>query len=268
MSTYYNYSVKTRDDLKQWILRKLGAPLIRIELTDDQIELAINDALEFFGKYASYEQRYFCANIEAYEYYEGECNSPEGMEAQSKFEEGLKLPENVVGINQISEMGMDMMGGINNLFSVGNQMMNAGMLPDMTHVHRAGGWLTYHNAMESLELSRKMMGGGYQFDFNYSTKRLSLQPNPKKQGAKGILLIGCYIASPEEQNLGDYYVKQLSLAYSQIMLGIIREKYSGMSLVGGGAIDTSIGDKGQSLLEKIEEEIKDEFLCTFDIGIG
>ena len=42
----------------------LGAPLITVELTDFQLDLCINNALEIFSKYVSLDQNFLFINLE------------------------------------------------------------------------------------------------------------------------------------------------------------------------------------------------------------
>ena len=53
MSNRKGYSSKptTREELKQYALRKLGAPVIEINVDDSQVEDALDDALQFFAEY-------------------------------------------------------------------------------------------------------------------------------------------------------------------------------------------------------------------------
>ena len=41
----------TREELKQYALRKLGAPVIEINVDDSQLEDSIDDALQMFNEY-------------------------------------------------------------------------------------------------------------------------------------------------------------------------------------------------------------------------
>ena len=60
MSSFLNFSIQTKTDFKNWIMRQLGYPTITPELTEDQIEDQINDALEEYTEYASRRQEIFC----------------------------------------------------------------------------------------------------------------------------------------------------------------------------------------------------------------
>ena len=51
-STWANPGIKTIEQLKDWVLTKLGYPLVTIELTDEQINSCIADAIAIYSKYA------------------------------------------------------------------------------------------------------------------------------------------------------------------------------------------------------------------------
>ena len=48
-----------------------------------------------------------------------------------------------------------------------------------------------------------------------------------------------------EEYFGNEFCRRLILAEAKILLGTVRKKFSGINLVGGGQIDTSIGDEGR-----------------------
>lgn len=41
----------TKQELADWILRRLGAPVVNVEITDVQLEDCIDEAVEFFQWY-------------------------------------------------------------------------------------------------------------------------------------------------------------------------------------------------------------------------
>jgi len=44
-----SHQLTNHDELKQWVLRRLGAPVVRVELTDDQLQDAINASISWFA---------------------------------------------------------------------------------------------------------------------------------------------------------------------------------------------------------------------------
>ena len=66
-STWLNQGIKTLDQLKEWILIKLGAPLITVELTDQQLNACIGDAIQVYSKYAYRPEQYLVVNLKFYD---------------------------------------------------------------------------------------------------------------------------------------------------------------------------------------------------------
>ena len=243
MSSYLDFGIKTREEFKGWILRTLGYPLTQCELTDDQLEDSINDAVEEFTKWVVQEEQFIAIPLTGY-----------------VEDEGFEMPGNVAGVFSFNDDGAIRSDGINTLFTVENAFWNAtgGAWPMMS----PGGWTTYHIAMSSIELTKRMTGGGYQFSFNPRTKILKLNPDPVKIGSdvlKSWVVVGCYILRPEDQQYGESWVKRMALAQAKIRMGNIRSKFEGVQLLGGGSINSSIKDEGISERDALLEEIKQEY---------
>ena len=50
-NTWKDPAVSSLEKLKSWILIKLGAPLQTVELTDEQLDVVIGDAVQFLSEY-------------------------------------------------------------------------------------------------------------------------------------------------------------------------------------------------------------------------
>lgn len=113
MSNYLNYSITTRNGIKDWALRRLGYPLVQVEITEAQLDDAINEATEEFTKYVINEEQYLAYDLSTYQ------------------SSGYTLPSTVAGVFAIEEssMGSNTIGGINTLFSLSNEMWNVGVMP-------------------------------------------------------------------------------------------------------------------------------------------
>jgi hypothetical protein len=245
MSTYAEFYVQDRSTLVNWILRKLGYPLIQVEVNEDQIAECINDALETFSMWVTPDEAYMVFDL------------------QDSYEEGLgiKVPTEVVSVFSID--GRVARGGINTLFSIENQMWNMGMFPTIG----SGGWINYEMANQAIKLTHMMTGGGFQYNYNERSKYLTLYPDPAKGELQGKIIIGVGIIRPEEQLLGEYFVKNLALSYVMQVLGRIRKKFTGVTLLAGGQIDETIGDEGKELEDKLMEELPEKYpVSDFIIG--
>jgi hypothetical protein len=97
-------------------------------------------------------------------------------------------------------------------------------------------------------------------------KPLPPQPEPPPPGPdpskiydpydQNVILLTCEVEPPPEELYGNEYVKRLFLALMKIQLGIVRKKFSSVQLIGGGTIDTSIGDEGKEEFDKAMEELR------------
>lgn len=238
MATFLDFSVKTREEFKDWILTSLGAPLITVELHDQQLEQCINNALEIFTKWISFDEDYIAINLENY-----------------VEDVGVTLPDNVVDIMSLQDDLLPQ-GNVSQLFSTPNVMYNASIWPSFKG---QSGWTTFHVAQEMLNLTRYMCGKGFKFNYSCRTKILKLHPDPIKEQMKDSSIVcGVRLMRPENQLLGESWVKRYALACAKELLGRIRTKFSGVQLLGGGQIDVSVLQEGISDQKDLIEELKNE----------
>lgn len=256
MSTYLDFSVKTREGFKSWILTMLGEPLITVELHDTQLDVCINNAVEEFTKYVSQEQEYLAVNLNDYDSTAG----------------GVTLPSNVQGVFGLDD-DINGAGASDVLFSVPNQMWNAGIYPFFNNGQAScQGWITYELAMEAVDFAKYMTGKGYQFDYNPRNKLLTLYPDPtKSDGSRinnGYIVLGCYTIRPETMQYGESWVRRYALAEAKIILGAVRGKFEGVQLLGGGTVDSSIRDQGISERDQLMEELRVQEAGPYGFFVG
>lgn len=246
MSNYYDLSIKTKDDIKRWVLAKLGWPHVTVELSEEQVDICINDALEEFTRLVIQDEEYLSLNLEEYD-----------------SVSGFTLPNRVTGIFAIEESATTAgsTGGINTLFSVQNVMWNAGAFPDFAR-GGAGGWITYELAMSYLKLIKQMTGAGFKINYHEREHKLTLIPDPKKINTKGYICIGVNTIRPDDQNYGEVWVKRMTLALAKEIVGQVRSKFNNVSLLGGGSINTKILEEGIAERDKLRDELYEQYQFT------
>lgn len=113
-----------------------------------------------------------------------------------------------------------------------------------------------------------MTGSMPQYRYYKSTKLLKLIPEPKFKGENENILITAETEPPLEELYGNEYVKRLVLAQAKMLLGTIRKKFSSVQLVGGGQLDTAIGDEGKEEWDKLNEQLlsNESFGSMFIVG--
>ena len=247
-STWLEPYIKDAEAVIDWGLTKLGDGLVQAELTRKQIEICLADALEIYTKYAWFgPDKYLAVNLKFY--VPGKGLDLHGFNISSVKE--ISTPrDNLMG------QGMDMFFSPYAFFGQG---MGSTPLFGMNGTSAVGSWVLYHNMHEWFELSRRMCGSNPDFQYDKFTQHLTLFPEPPANGANRVLLLTCQVIPSLQQLYGDSYVKRLFLANLKIQLGIVRKKFSNVQLIGGGQIDTTIGDEGKEELNAIIENIiKDE----------
>jgi hypothetical protein len=259
MSDYLNFSIQTKTDLKNWILRQMGYPLITVELRDEHLEDCINDAVEEYTEYAAQEQKYYALNLRDYV-----CGK------------GYYLPGEVQAVTNLYDYGVHgtSSNGINP-FSFNFMMVNGGFVPSPFNGRSArSGWFDYHLAMSWLDLTYQMTGKGFEWEYNQRTKLLTLNPDPIKyfnltpsdnfeNDTEGCwIIVECFCLRPEEQQFGETWVKRMALAKAKYFLGNIRSTYTGINLPGGAQMN---GDNLMNQGKEEQETLRQELLQKFPV---
>lgn len=237
MSTYANFEIQDRDAIRRYILRKLGAPILTVELTAEQLDACIDDATELFTKYAVQDQQFLAMDL---------SNYVQGV--------GIQLPSNVVRIFSLSRQVDG--GDFGNLFAVDSSLMYS-LVSYNLPLTRTFSFVTYELANNYMDMVRMMGGNSFDFNYNERTKTLVLYPDPKTAQMQNLyIILGVYTVRSEEQIYGEDWVKRMALAESKILLGTIRKKFSSVQLLGGGSIDATIGDEGIKERDELREELQ------------
>lgn len=165
MSDFLTFSIQTRTDFRDWIMRQLGYPTIVPELTEEQLDDCINQAVEEFTEYASQDTEYLALNLKDY-----------------VSEKGYVMPSNVAAITELYDQGISSSaGGGINPFSISYMSRSLGYIPSpFSTLGNRTGWLDYHLALSWIDMSYQMTGKGFEWQYNPRTRLLVLHPDPVK----------------------------------------------------------------------------------------
>jgi len=229
----------TLEEMRAYILRKLGQPVINVEVATEQIDQEIEDAIQDFrrynnedGSYLQYAALTVSAGVSEY------CLEGQDIEAAYDF--------------QLS-YGVD---GINTLFSPTHMLLyndwvaNGGYPggPGGTTEMDNGGQLIlagYQVAMQYLAEIKKKFGKGYRIKWHPGREVLEVIPTPKSSGSA---MIALYKREAAEYLYKHPLVKKLCVArVKKVWAGNIG-KYTG-TLPDGLLIDS-----GRIMTEAITEE--------------
>lgn len=251
----YGPRIKTKSDLKAFILRNLGSPVIEIEITSDQLDDQIDNTLELYFQrcYAGVAERYLPLDV---------------VIGQQTY----LLPYDIFAVVQIHSMEL---GGIANnapssLFSL-NQFVAADL-------YRGSGkidLLTYETVNQMLatldiEFSRKIT-----YDYNVITKELYLFEPPT---VNQVVLLRSYIKiAPVEDEHGhevtniynELIIRKLATEYCRKQWGHNLMKYGGSVLPNGLMLNANdILQEANTNIQQLELDLHEQYELPIDMMIG
>ena len=121
-----------------------------------------------------------------------------------------------------------------------------------------GGLATYDMFSQYQELVGRMFGSFIEFNWNTTTKKLTLLQRPR---AEETLLLYVYNHRPDSELLNDYlakqWIKDYTLASCKYMLGEARSKFATIAGPQGGSTlnGDSLKAEAQAEMEKLEVEV-------------
>lgn len=158
--------VTNKEQFKGYILRALGHPLITVDVSDDQLEDRISEAVMFL-------QTYYWDGIQR-EYFKHQ------LTAQNLLDKYIPVPDHIWSITNVFS-GSNSANGQPNIFDLEYQLRMNDMR-DLTSTSI----IYYEQVMEHIALLQNRLNAERQFTFNYLNGKLHLDLNwtaKMKEGA-------------------------------------------------------------------------------------
>lgn len=276
-STNLNSRITTFSALIERIKMRLGWPVTNIEMCDDQIADFIDEAMEWYSKYAGITEEYLAFNSNRYvcgvglklddilmqvSYYQcNPCTSTmNSLLASAQFIDwDIGKYRKVAGVFSV-DRGVNSGSGTDVLFNIDYMFAQQAYFGQLM-----GGLgydlITWHNLKEWLDLRKKMFATEpyYTFDPRSQILKLTPEPNARVGGAGDghyIGVIGCRVERSIDDMVQERWVQRYAQALTMISLGHIRGKFGGVTLFGGGQVNaTDIMTQGLEMRQKLEDEI-------------
>lgn len=234
--------VANREELKQYALRSLGAPLVDIDLTDEQMDDRIDEALDFFREY------YFDGVQKMYMKHQ--------ITATDISNRYITIPDHVWGIIRIFPLA-NTASNQPNIFDLQYQLrMND--LRDLTSTSL----IYYSQVMSHLSLIDNLLTKAKQLRWNRNTDKLYIDTDWGSTFVEDTwIIIECYSAldpneSPKFWN--NRLLKEYVTALFKKQWASPLKKYSNIALPGGVTVNgQELYDEAISEIEKIETEVID-----------
>jgi hypothetical protein len=239
----------SRTELKDYCLRKLGFPVIDINVDDDQLDDRIDDALQYFQQYhyGGTERVWLAHKLTA-------------GDIANKY---ITLCDNIIGVSKVfpytgASQSSTSSAGFN-IFDINYQLR----LNDFYNL-TSSSYTYYVIAREHLSMLDMIITGEYPYTFNKNTHKLALQIEMTKRFNPGnYMVFECIrILDPDMYSavFNEIWVKEYTAQLFKRQWGENLKKYGNYVLPGGLIIQ---GDKiwleAQTEIEKLEDKLRDTY---------
>ena len=274
----------TREELKDYCLRQLGAPVLEINVADEQVDDLLDDTIQYFNErhFDGVEKTYLKYKISQEDIDRGRGSeggtvgvtttgvgivTTTGTSTNiaglgtitSNFYETsnfIQVPDSVIGIEKIFKFDTSSISG--GMFSIKYQLF----LNDLYYFNSVE-LLQYAMTKTYLEDIDMLLTTDKQVRFNQRQNRLYLDIDWKAQTAGNYLVIECYRAlDPENYSkiFNDSFVKRYLTAAIKRQWGQNLIKFQGVKLPGGIELNgRQIYDDGQRELDEIRQRMSSDY---------
>ena len=274
--TTLNPQITSYDTLSIRIQHQLGAPLINLEISDEQVYDNITDAIEYFTKWAGYTEEYLVFDSRLYTRGVGinvgnlftksfEMRTSGVSSLSASFDYDLASQRKVIDVFEFSK-GEDT--GINTLFTM-EQAMSQQIYSSYMIGNFGFDLITWEVLKGFIDTRNKVLAMTDQFRFDYRTQLLRLIPEPRDTHTY-LGVVGCYLERPIKDLIRERWVQKYALALTKISIARVREKYTGTNLFGGGSVNAGLLAEGLKEKETLEQELMNSYqdanVPTFFLG--
>ena len=236
----------SRSQFKEYCLRKLGKPVIEINVDDDQVEDRIDEALKYYWDYHfdGTEKIYYKHTITA-------------SNVTDKY---ISLPDNIIGAVRIFNIGDPMV--TNNLFDIRYQIA----LNDL-YTLTSVSMIPYYMMFQHVQLMEQMLVGQQPIRFNRHTNKLYVDMDWNKVNVGNFLIVEAYqVLDPDVYTdaWGDRWLALYATALIKKQWGANLTKFSGLQLPGGVSFN---GDKILNDAVNEVEALEKEMITSYSLPV-
>lgn len=236
----------TRNDFKEYCLRRLGKPVIEINVDDDQVEDRIDEALRYFWDY------HFDGSDKTYYKHQ--------VTADDKTNKYITLPENIIGAVNIFDIGDAL--NTNNMFNIRYQIA----LNDL-YTLTSVSMVPYYMAIQHIQFLEHILVGKQPIRYNRHKDRLYVDMDWDKLNTGNYLIVEAYeVVDPDTYTdaWGDRWLTRYCTALIKRQWGNNLKKFNGMQMPGGLTFN------GQQIYNEAENEINElekEMIINYSLPV-
>lgn len=238
-----------------YCLRKLGAPVVEINVDDDQVYDRVDEALQYYQEfhYDGVERIYLKYQVTTTDITNGY----------------IPLNDLIIGVRTIFPFSGDNTSGASNgLFNLQYQL-RLNDLYDLTNTS-----LVYYNTVRDYIATLDfLLNGQKPLRFNKNQNRLYIDQSWANEIMVGqFIIVDCYRAMDPAvyaDMWNDMWLKRYAVALIKKQWATNIKKFSGLQLPGGVTLDgDKLYEEAHDEIEKLEEQIQTTFSLPADFMVG
>jgi len=241
-----------RHSFKEWCLRKLGKPVIEINVDPDQVDDRVDEALSYYWDY----------------HFDGaeKMFLKHQITAEDKENGYITVPENIIGVINIFNVSSTSLS-TSNIFSAQYQFA-------LNNLHDIASYDTVHfyMGMQHIQFLEEILTGAQPIRYNRHVNKLYIDTDWSNLTEGQYIVAECYqIIDPEVYSdvWKDRWLQNYATAKIKYQWGSNLTKFEGMQLPGGVTFNgQQILSDSQAEIEKLEEDMVNSYSLPVHDMIG
>jgi hypothetical protein len=236
----------SRDSFKQYCLRKLGAPVIEINVDDDQVDDRIDEAFRYYWDY------HFDGADKVYYKYQ--------ITSEDKTNKYITMPDNIIGVVNLFPIGQAL--NTNNLFNIRYQIA----LNDL-YTLTSVSMVPYYMALQHVQFLEQFLVGQQPIRYNRMINKCYIDMDWDIINPGDYIILEAYqVVDPDVYTKA--YSERLLQNYATTLIkeqwGSNLKKFEGMQLPGGLTFN------GQKIYDEALQERKEleQFIYSSSLPIN
>lgn len=258
----------SRQGLKDYALRKLGSPVVEINVDDAQVEDRVDDALQMFAEYHfdGVQRAFYKYQVTSDDITNGYIETDGIVKNDGAIGPELEAGNQIISVLRVFEFSES---GTSNIFSVPYQLA----LNDVYGIRSPGSITDYTMTQSHIQMIQDYLDPEKAIRFSRVTNRIYMDTNWTEDVTEGnFLTIECYVALspntyPEIYN--DILLKKYVTASIKQQWGANLSKYTNVTLPGGLSYNgAEIYSQATDEMNQIEETLMDRYELPPDMSVG
>lgn len=235
-----------RSEFKEYCLRKLGKPVIEINIDDDQVDDRVDEALRYYWDY------HFDGSEKIYFKYK--------VTQEDKDNKYITIPENIIGMVNLFPTGSFLHQG--DIFNI-NYQIALNDLYTLTSISM----IPYYMAFTHIQFLQQLLVGQQPLRYNRHTNKLYLDMSWDRVEVGEYIIVEAYeIVDPELYTdvWADRWLQRYASCLIKQQWGTNLKKFDGMKMPGGLIFN------GQKIYDEATEEralLEKEMIYTYSLPV-